>query len=252
MKTVKNMIRASFYKLFHDKATWICLAGTVVWSLQVGLALIWIADEKPDLSDVMALEKFWMDFINYQAAMIPLLVSSIVLFTSEYKDKSWKLLIAKGASQAGYFFAKLLCILCLEVLICTIAILTGAAFTMLYLSVPMSAAYIGLVLRYLVAQLIAHGTMAVLILTVSFLVRNSEVSSSINMILMIFGTMALSKLEGALKIGDALTGCWAFAQHFHISFCGDSAWSRLILVFVGYLAVCSLAAILFSARRDVE
>ena len=249
---MKHVIRASFYKLFHDKATWISLAGTAVWSLFVGSMIAWSADAKLDLSDVHALEKFWRDFMSFHAIKIPLLVSSIVLFATEFKDKSWKLLIARGISRSSYFFSKLLCILALTVMISFVAMMTGAAFGACALGMQVSGAFAGEFLRYVVLQTVAHGTAAILILAVYLLIRNGEISSSINMLLLIFGTMALSKLEGALSLGDILTGSWAFAQSMFVSFTGRGEYVRILVVFVTYFVICSLAVLLLERRRDVE
>ena len=249
---MKNMIRASFYKLFHDKATWIGLAGTAVWSLCVGLALTWISDGKQNLGDVYALEKYWRDFMGYHAIMIPLLLSAVSLFTMEFKDKSWKLFVARGISKTSFYFSKVLCILLVTVMNCCVGILTGAIFAAAVLGMPVNMTIAVLVLKYLLLQVIAHCTAAILVLAISFVLMNSEVASSLNMILFVFGTMALSKIEAALGFGDMLTGSWAFAQPLQISFLGTSDVLRLMLVLVGYLVVCSLAVILFTANRDIE
>ena len=249
---MKNMIRASFYKLFHDKATWISLAGTAAWSLFVSVMLTWIADGKLNASGAMATEKYWRDFMGYHAVMVPLLVSSIVLFTSEFKDKSWKLFVARGISRAGYYFSKLPCILTLAVMLSFVAITIGAAYGVVVLGMQFNAILAVLLLRYFMLQSVAHGTAAVLILTIYFLIKVSEVSSSINTILLMFGTMALSKIETALSLGDALTGVWAFAQPLRVSFAGADDWIWILIVFAAYLAACSLAVILFCVRGDVE
>lgn len=249
---MKNVIRASFYKLFRDKATWISMAGTAAWSLFIGLMLTWIADGKLDASDVMGREKYWRDFIGYHAVTVPLLVSSIVLFTSEFKDKSWKLLVARGISKVGYYYSKLLCILTLTVMISFVATLFGAIFGVAAVGMTFDAAFAGLLIKYFVCQSIAHGTAAVLILTIFFWVKNSEVSSSVNMVLLMFGTMALSKIETALSLGDALTGGWAFAQPLRISFAGAKEWLHVLIVFAAYLMACSLTVILFGVRGDVD
>ena len=249
---MKNMIRASFYKLFHDKATWISLAGTAVWSLFVSMMLTWIADGKLDASDAMTAEKYWRDFMGYHAVMVPLLISSIILFTSEFKDKSWKLFVARGISRAGHYFSKLPCILTLAVMLSFVAIAFGAVYGVVMLGMQFNAAFAILLLRYFMLQSVAHGTAAVLILTIYFLIKVSEVSASINTVLLMFGTMALSKIETALSLGDALTGGFAFAQPLRVSFAGANEWIRILIVFAAYLVACSLAVILFGVRGDVE
>ncbi|MBQ9489424.1 MAG: ABC transporter permease [Lachnospiraceae bacterium] len=249
---MKHMIRASFYKLFHDKATWIGLVGTAVWSLLVGSMIAWSADAKLDLSDTYALEKYWRDFMAFHAIRIPLLVSASTLFTTEFKDKSWKLLIARGISKTSFFFSKVLCILVLTIMISFVAITTGAAYGTCALGMQTDGAFAGNLFRYFLLQTVAHGTAAILILAISFLIKIGEISSSLNMVLMIFGTMVLSKLEGALSLGDALTGSWAFAQPMLISFTGQSEWIRILIVFAAYLILCSLAVLLVERSRDIE
>ena len=249
---MKNVIRASFHKMFHDKAFWVSLAGTAGWSVFIGMALTWIADAKLDVTDVSVVEKYWRDFLGFYVVSIPLLVSSTVLFTSEFKDKSWKLLVARGISKTKIYFAKMLCMLLLSTLITFVAILTGAIYSVAALGVPMSVAYAVSVLKYFALQAIAHGTAAVFVLSVYHLIKASEVSSSLNMILLVFGTMALSKIEDALSLGDALTGCWAFAQHACVSFVGPSDWIHVVVTFAAYLIVCSLAVIVLTSRGDVE
>ncbi|MBR3469813.1 MAG: ABC transporter permease [Lachnospiraceae bacterium] len=249
---MKNMIRASFYKLFHDKATWISLAGTAVWSLYVCVMLTWIADGKLDVSDAVGAEKYWRDFMGYHGVMVPLLISSIVLFTSEFKDKSWKLFVARGIPRAGYYFSKLPCILTLTVMLSFVAIAFGAAYGVAKLGMQCNGVFVILLIRYFLLQTVAHGTAAVLILTIFFLIKIGEVSASVNAVLLMFGTMALSKIETALSLGDALTGAFAFAQPLRVSFSGADEWVRILIVFVAYFVACSLAVLLLGVRGDVE
>ena len=249
---MKHMIRASFYKLFHDRSTWIGLAGTAVWSLLVSSMIAWSADAKLDLSDAYALEKYWRDYMSFHAIRIPLLVIASTLFTTEFKDKSWKLLIARGISKTSFFFSKVLCILVLTIMICFVAITTGTAYGMCALSMRTDGVFAGNLIRYFLLQTVAHGTPAILILAISFLIKNGEISSSLNMILMIFGTMVLSKLESALSLGNALTGCWAFAQPMYISFTGQSEWIRILIMFVAYFIFCSLVVLLVERHRDID
>ena len=131
--------------------------------------LTWIADGKLNASDAMAAEKYWRDFMGYHAVMVPLLVSSIVLFTSEFKDKSWKLFVAKGISRTGYYFSKLPCILTLAVMLSFVAITIGAAYGVAVLGLQFNAILAVLLIRYFMLQSVAHGTAAVLILTIYFL-----------------------------------------------------------------------------------
>ena len=249
---MKHMIRASFYKLFHDKATWIGLVGTVAWSLLTGSMIAWSADTKLDLSDAYALEKYWRDFMSFHAIRIPLLVSAMALFTAEFKDKSWKLLIARGISKTSFFFSKVLCILVLTMMISFVAIVSGAAYGVTALGMQTDGAFMGNLFQYYLLQTVAHGTAAILILAISFLIKTGEISSSLNAILLIFGTMALSKMESALSLGAALTGSWAFAQSMLVSFTGQSEWIRLIIVFAAYFIICSLAVLLFERHRDID
>lgn len=249
---MKNMIRASFYKLFHDGVTWISLAGTVIWSLFIGMMVRWIGDAGTGSQELIAAEKYWNDFIGYHAVMIPLLVSSIVLFTTEFKDKSWKLLVARGISKTAFYFSKLLCILTLTVMLSIVAVITGAIFGVAALGMQFDAAFAGRVLWFCIWQTVTHCTAAVLLLTVYFLIKVSEVSSAVNMLLLMFGTRALSKIENAASLGDALTGSWAFAQPLRVSFTGESDHLRILIVFAAYLIICSLAAVLFGVRGDVE
>lgn len=249
---MKNMIKASFFKLFHDKAFWFSLVGTVAWSLFLGMALVWIRDGKLVLTDFVAMENYWRDFIGYHAIMVPLLMSSVVLFTAEFKDKSWKLFVARGISKTSFYFSKVPVILFLTVMLCTVSFLTATVFSMAVLGAPVSKFYLELVLRYYLHQVIAHCTAAIFILAVSFLIKVSEISSSVNVVLLMLGTMALSKIEGALFLGDALTERWAFAQPLIISFMRKNDVLQLILTFAVYFVVCSLLVILFTVRRDVE
>ncbi|MBQ3905282.1 MAG: hypothetical protein II743_00795 [Lachnospiraceae bacterium] len=249
---MKNVIRASLYKMFHDKALRICLVGTAIWALLVSVMLTWAADGEMGLSDPWLLAKYWRDFISYHSINIPLLTSVAVLLSAEYKDQSWRLWIAKGISQLSYYFTKLLCALTLVIMISFIAILTGAVFGVLALGMPMSGLFVLTMLKFFAGQCIAHMTVAVLGFTLVFLLRNGDIASCINMLLLVFGTMVLSKLEKAWELGEVLTGAWAFGQFEYATFGLGIDLMRLLVVFVSYLAVCSLIAFLIATHRDVS
>lgn len=248
---MRKAIKASLYKMFHDRALWICLAGTILWSVVAAYMQSWIADGQMNLTDPFLKAKYFRDVISYHCINVPLLTSMILLFSAEYKDRSWKLMIAKGMTQTGYYFAKLLCNLTLMVMISFCALVTGAAVGVLALGMPFDGALAAMTLQFFAGQCIAHGTVTILCFTIIFVMKNGEVSSCVNMLLLILGTMALAKMQAAMEWGDALTGAWAFSQFEYVVFGGETSWLRLSLVFVAYMAVCGLV-VLFAARRDVE
>jgi len=248
---MKRLMKASFYKMLHDRALWICLGGTVLWTLLTATMLSWIADGQVDFADPLAVMKYWRDLVSYHCINVPLLIGMVLLFSAEYKDGSWKLMIAKGIPQMGYFFAKLLGSLILMVLISVCALLTGEIYGVWALGMPFDAAVAVSLLKFTTGQCIAHGTVTILCFTILFAERNGEAASCTSMLLMVLGTMALSKMQNALGWGDALTGSWAFGQFEYVLFGGEGAWLRLLLVFAAYLVICGAAAWIMT-RRDVE
>ena len=246
-----KMIRASFYKMFQDKASVYCLVGTVLWTLLIIWFINWPTDDGLKLMNPENLEKFWREVISMQSVSIPLLISMIVLFSAEYKDQSWKLVIAKGVSQAEYYFVKLLCCLTLQVKICFFAILTATLVGWGSMSMPMNGAMLGAIFRYFAGQCVAHAPVTVFAFTVIFLLRNPEVASAVNVLLLVFGGTLLSKLEKAYQLGNALTGIWAFDQFQYVVFDGEVAWAHVGIIFLAYLAVCGLTVSITSAHRDI-
>jgi len=250
-----KMIRASFYKMFHDKASTLCLVGTALWTLLIIWFIIWFinwpTDHGLNLMDSELLVKFWRDVFSMQSVSVPLLTGMIVLFSAEFKDQSWKLVIAKGVSQAEYYFVKLLCCLWLEIKICFFVTMTATLVGWGSMNMPMNGVMLGTIFQYFVGQCIAHAPMTVLAYTVVFLIRTPEVASSFNILLLFFGSLLLRKLEGAFGLGNVLTGVWAFEQYQFVVFNGPIEWIYVGTIFGAYLMVCGLIVCVSSARRDL-
>ena len=247
-----TLIRASFYKMFHDRAFLLCMIGTVLWTFLVEAAQVFTMDAR-GIADISQLANKWNTFSGLHAIEVPLIFIAIILFSAEYKDKSWKLLIAKGISKTGYFISKLLCILVLTLIISMITILTNAVGNVIFFHAPLSSTYIVYVLKFLCGQYLAHASIAVLILFVIFVTRSGEIASGLCMTMMIFSYVILSKLEAALNIPDQLlVRCCPFCQTAEMEFGGYTNWLQISLVFAGYLIFCTLAVVLVFGRRDVE
>ena len=246
-----KMIRAAFYKMYQDKASALCLVGTALWTLLIIGFINWAPEDGLNLMVPEHLAKYWREVFSMQSVSIPLLTGMTVLFSAEFKDQSWKLVIAKGVSQAEYYFVKLLCCLWLEVQVCFAATLTATLVGWGSMNMPMSGAMLWTIFLYFVGQCIAHAPMTVLAYTVVFLFRNPEVASTFNILLLFFGSLLLRKLGGAFGIGNALTGIWAFEQYQFVVFGGPTEWIYVGIIFLAYLVVCGLVVCVSSARRDL-
>ena len=246
-----KMIRASFYKMYQDKASALCLVGTALWTLLIIWFINWPTDNGLNLMDPEQLVKYWREVFSSQSVSVPFLTGIIILFSAEFKDQSWKLVIAKGVSQAEYYFVKLLCCLTLEVRICFFVTLTATLVGWGSMNMPMSGAMLWTIFLYFVGQCIAHAPMTVLAYTVVFLFRNPEVASTFNILLLFFGSLLLRKLGGAFGIGNALAGIWAFEQYQFVVFGGPTEWIYVGIIFLAYLVVCGLVVCVSSARRDL-
>ena len=246
-----RVTRASLYKMFHDKALWLCLAGTVAWALIVIIAQVMTASAR-GISDVSQLANRWYGFIGLHSIEVPLILCAVLLFTGEYHDKSWRLLIARGISTTNYYVSKLICMILLTVIISFTSIMTTAIANVVVLHAPFSMAYVGEVLRFFVAECLAHLTIAVFVLTVIFLVRRGEIAVMVSMFFMVFGYVILFGLEETIGIDSVITDAWAFSQTAFVEFAGPVGWVRLCVTFVCYLVVCSLLVIGFLKCRDIE
>lgn len=246
-----NVIRASFYKMFRDKAFGICMAGSAAWALIVIMAQV-LTSSARGITDVSELVNRWYGFIGLHVIEVPLIISAVLLFTGEFRNKSWKLLIAKGISRTSYFFSKLISMACLTVIICFISILTLAIGNVLLLHAGMNAAYVGHVLVFFLGQVLAHLSIAVLTMAIICIVKRGEIASIICLFLMVFGYVTLSGVEKAFSIGEVITDFWAFSQTAFVEFNGPILWGRLFTSFLGHLVICSLIAITFLKCKDVE
>jgi len=246
-----NAIRASLYKMFHDKAFWICIAVTAAWAMIVIAAQV-LTSSMRGIQDVSELANHWYGFIGLHSIEVPLIASSALLFAGEFRNKSWKLLIAKGISKTSFYIAKLVSILTLTVIISFVSILVLAIGNTTLLHATFDLAYIGNVFLYFLEETIAHMTIAVLIIMIICIVKRGEVASMISFFLMIFGYVLLRSLENALGLGEFLTDIWAFSQTAFSEFGGPADWGWVLSVFFGHLIVCSVITILFLNCRDVE
>lgn len=249
--TMLNVMRASFYKMFRDKAFWISIAGTACWAMIVIIAQV-LTSRSRGISDVSQLANRWFGFIGLHSIEIPLIMSAVLLFSGEFRDRSWKLLIAKGISKTSYFFSKLICMLCLTVIISFVSIMTLAISNVVLLHATMDATYVGNTLRFFLGETIAHFSIAVLIITIICIVKRGEIASMICLFLMIFGYVIFHGLETTLSLGEVITDYWAFSQTAFVDFAGPVLWGRIVLTFLGYLTACSLITVLFFKNRDIE
>ncbi|MBQ1850354.1 MAG: ABC transporter permease [Lachnospiraceae bacterium] len=246
-----NVTKASVYKMFHDKAFWICMAGTVAWAIVVIMAQVMTSGAR-GLTDVSQLANRWYGFVGLHCVEVPLIISAVILFTGEYRDKSWKLFIAKGISRASYYFAKLICMLLLTVIITFLSLMTVAISNIVVLHAAFDVAYVWNVLQYILGQTLAHCSIAMMILMVISITKRGEIASILSLGMMIFGYVMLHGVESAMGLGEAVTDAWAFSMTAFVEFAGPTQWGRLLVAILGYLVVCSLVVITWISRRDIE
>lgn len=246
-----NAMKASLYKMFHDRAFRLCLVGTVAWAMIVIMAQVLTAGSR-GIEDVSQLANRWGGFIGLHSIEVPLIMSAITLFTGEFRDKSWKLLIAKGISRSSYYFSKLVSILLLTGIISFSSIATTAIANVLLLHATLDGAYLRSCILFSMGQCLAHMTIATLVLAVIFLIRSGEIAAIISMFAMVFGYVILHVVEMALGLGELITDIWAFSQPAFVEFAGPISWARLGLVLIGHLAVCSVIVMVRMSIRDIE
>lgn len=246
-----NAMRASFYKMFRDRAFIPCLAGTIFWSVIVIMAQI-LTSSSRGIQDLSELANRWYGFIGLHAIEVPLIVSAVLLFSGEFRDKSWKLLIAKGISRTSYFLSKLVSMLCLTLIISFLSIMTLAIGNVSLLHATMNAAYVGNVLLFFLGQTIAHFSIAAVTIMVICIVKRGEIASMLCLMLMVLGYAILHGLENALSAGEVITDYWAFSQTAFVDFAGVTLWGRICIACLGYLTACSVITITFLNHRDIE
>ena len=246
-----NAMRASFYKMFRDKAFGLCLIGTAGWALVVIMAQV-LTSHARGIEDVSQLANRWYGFIGLHVIEVPLIISAVLLFSGEFRDRSWKLLIAKGISKTSYFLSKLVSMLCLTMILSFISILTLAICNVILLHATMDASYVGNVIKFFLGETLAHFSIAVLVIALICIIKRGEIASIISMFLMVFGYVMLSGVEKAFSLGEVITDFWAFSQTAFVEFNGPVAWGRILISFLGYLVICSLAAIAFLSRKDID
>ncbi len=246
-----NVMRASFYKMFRDKAFVLCLVGTACWSMIVIMAQV-LTSSARGIADVSELANRWYGFIGLHAIEVPLIISAVLLFSGEFRDKSWKLLIAKGISKTSYFLSKLISMLCLTVILCFVSILTLAIGNVVLLHATMDSSYIGNVLLFFLGQTIAHCSIAIVTIMVICIVKRGEIASILCLMMMVLGYVILHGLENALSLGELLTDYWAFSQTAFVDFGEVTNWGRIFITFLGYLVVCSVVTITFLKQKDIE
>lgn len=245
-----NAMRASFYKMFRDKAFAFCLLGTACWSIIVIMAQVFTSSAR-GIADVSELANRWYGFIGLHAIEVPLIISAVLLFSGEFRDKSWKPLIAKGISKTSYFLSKLISMLCLTVILCFVSILTLAIGNVVLLHATMDSSYIGNVLLFFLGQTIAHCSIAIVTIMVICIVKRGEIAS-ILCLMMVLGYVILRGLENALSLGELITDYWAFSQTAFVDFGMVTNWGRIFITFLGYLVVCSVITITFLKSKDIE
>lgn len=140
----------------------------------------------------------------------------------------------------------------LTVIISFTSIMTTAVGNVVVLHATFDGAYVTHVLRFFLAQCIAHLSIATLVFTIICNVRRGEIVMIISMFSMIFGYVILSGVERALGIGECITDFWAFSQPAFVEFDGAVQWGRMSVTLLKYLVAGSLITMAVLMRRDVE
>jgi len=227
------------------------MAGTVAWAIVVIMAQV-LTSSARGIADTSQLANRWYGFIGLHCVEVPLIISAVILFTGEYRDKSWKLFIAKGITRASYYFAKLICMLLLTVIITFTSLMTVAISNIIVLHAAFDGAYVWNVLQYILGQILAHCSIGAVVMMVICLTKRGEIASIVSLGMMIFGYVMLHGIETAMGLGEVVTDAWAFSMTAFVDFGGPTQWGRLIVALLGYLVVCSLVVIAWISRRDIE
>ena len=123
---------------------------------------------------------------------------------------------------------------------------------MALLHATMDAAYVGNVIEFFLEETMAHFSIAVLTISLICIIKRGEIASIICLFLMVFGYVTLSGVEKAFSFGEVITDFWAFSQTAFVEFNGPVAWGRILISLLGHLVICSLIAIAFLSRKDID
>ncbi|MBR6477436.1 MAG: hypothetical protein IKS85_03210, partial [Lachnospiraceae bacterium] len=191
-------------------------------------------------------------YLGGHPIVLPFIVCIVLFFTSEYKDHSWKLLIAKGVSKVSYYVSRLLSAFALAFIISGVAILSGITCDLTMFGGKLSAGYLWNVLTFAVGQGYANCVIATLVLSLSMIIKSGEIAAFLSSCMLVFGYYFLHKLEVAMNWGEALTSVWAFDLSAYMLFGEPMNWGWVTIVFLAYLAVFSAITLFVLSRRDVE
>ena len=249
---MRNMIKASFYKMFHDKALRVILVCAAIGVyLYVGF---WCRATDAEL---LPMDQFTNELYAYPflgGFMIPIIVGVLVLFSTEFKDQSWKLMIAKGCSLKDYYFAKLLCCLTLEVMISFVVILATTFLGAGVYGMPIGGDVFKSIVIFFFAQCLANASLTVLVYTLLFIIRNGAIAACFCALTYVFGGRMIAMTEEMLnmEVYGPLYGIWVTGQYRYAYFNEKPDWIFMAFVLLGYLLACSLAALVLTRNRDVD
>lgn len=246
-----NAIRASFYKMFHDKSFGLSLIFTALWGLTIG-GVRYLTMGTRGISDVSQTSPFWGAYLGGHPIVLPLIVCIVLFFTGEYKDHSWKLLIAKGVSKVSYYVSRVISVITLSFIISAVAVLSGMICDLTAYGGSFSAGYLFDCVKFALGQGYANSVVAILVLSVSMIIKSGEIAAFISSCMLVFGYYFLNKLQIAMNLGEILTDVWAFDLSAFAEFGEPGNWGWISLMLLLYLVVFGGITIFVLGHRDVE
>lgn len=246
-----NCIRASIYKMFHDRKIVLCFLGTALWTLTV--IVVYYVFKSSIGMDVSQLTPILDTFLAGHPIELPLILTCSILFSSEFRDRSWTMLLSKGISKKEYYFAKFTC-----------AVLLAASFTLISFIVvvpadilisrggAVSSGYFWELGAFIVGQILANAVIASFMLCTIIICKRGEVPATVNAVFMVMGYPLMHKVEQALGLGETLTNYWIYSLQYHVNPGMPHQWGVLLVSFVLYLILFSLISLCFLYKRDAE
>lgn len=247
-----NIIHADFYRTIHGKVYKVCVFLTIFWVFFSSYAQSATLLVRERLAGSEISIDYWNSFFNYYPVVFPLMIFCSYFTANDFKQGTIKNYISRGVSRKNYYFSKLIIGWFASFTFLIIAFITGFFCNRLFFGGGFTDSSVENILSYFFCQLSFHCAVAILGVSVTFLIKNSTISAMINLILIIFGYMCIHGIENSLGLGYGLSIFWAFSNISKTRIEQAPQWiPTAIIVFVTYTIISGIISNFALYKKDI-
>lgn len=247
-----NLIHADFYRNVHGKTYKVCILLTIIWVLLCSYAQTAAINVREVITGTDVAIDYWNSFFNYYPVVFPLMIFCSYFAANDFKQGTIKNYISRGISRKCYFFSKLLIGWFASITFLSVAFITGYFCNKGFFGGGFFSCPVGNVVSYFLCQLLFHCSVATLGIAITFFIRNSTISTIVNLSLVFFGYLCIHGIESILGLGYRISIFWALSNISKTRIEQAPQWIfTAIIVFIGYAIILGIISNISLHKKDI-